>query len=195
MMRAYRNALTTANALALSTCLMHEKNQNHTVAQKMLLRWHFKLGRAGFQLVRWLGKQGNFGARGEHMAHADCNPIKCRTCNLGKQQKTANPAKQVIAKNPGALKKDVLQPGQVMFSDQYQTQVLGKPAKGKDGSGVYQPYKGGTIFCDAASRFIHVEHQVTLTSYKTIAAKINFERIVMEAGVTVTTYHTDNGIY
>jgi len=109
------------------------------------------------------------------MAHADCDLIKCGTCNLGKQQKTANPAKHVTAKNPGALKKDVLQPGQVVFSDQYQTQVPGKPAKGKDGSGFYQPYKGGMIFCDAASRFIHVEHQVTLTSYETIATKINFK--------------------
>jgi len=60
---------------------------------------------------------------------------------------------------------------------------------------VYQPYKGRTIFCDAASGFIHVEHQVTLTSYEMIAAKINFKRVAIKASVTVTTYHTDNGIY
>jgi len=40
-----------------------------------------------------------------------------------------------------------------------------------------------------------VEHQVALTSYETIAAKCNFERLALEAGVTVTSYHTDNGIY
>jgi len=60
---------------------------------------------------------------------------------------------------------------------------------------VYQPYKGRTIFCDAASGFIHVEHQVTLTSYEMIAAKINFKRVAIKASVTVTTYHMDNGIY
>jgi len=79
------------------------------------------MGHASFQLVRWLGKQGYFGTQGEHMSHANCDLIKCGTCNLGKQQKTANPAKQVTAKNPGALKKDALQPGQVVFSNQYQT--------------------------------------------------------------------------
>jgi len=129
------------------------------------------------------------------MSHANCDLIKCRTRNLGKQQKTANPAKQVTAKNPAALKKDDLQPGQVVFSNQYQSQVLGKPAKGKDETGVHQPYKGGTIYCDTTSRFIHVEHQVALMSYKMIATKINFEQVAMEASVTVTTYHTDNGIY
>ena len=40
-----------------------------------------------------------------------------------------------------------------------------------------------------------MEHQVALTSYETIAAKCNFERLALEAGVTVTSYHTDNGIY
>jgi len=58
-----------------------------------------------------------------------------------------------------------------------------------------QPYRGGTIFCDATSGYIHVKHQVSLTSYETIAAKVNFERLAIEAGVTITSYHTDNGIY
>jgi len=55
IMRAYRNALTTARALALSACLTDERNQNLTAAQKLLLRWHFKMGHAGFALVKWLG--------------------------------------------------------------------------------------------------------------------------------------------
>jgi len=60
------------------------------------------------------------------MAKANCETIKCRTCNLGKQQRTANPAKHIENRPPGELKKDVLQPGQVIFSDQYQTNVPGK---------------------------------------------------------------------
>jgi len=46
------------------------------------------------------------------MGHANCNPIKCETCNLGKQQKTANPSKHVANKNLGGLKTDILQLGQ-----------------------------------------------------------------------------------
>jgi len=55
--------------------------------------------------------------------------------------------------------------------------------------------EGGAIFCDAASGYIHVKHQVALTSYETIAAKVNFEWLAIKAGVTVTSYHMDNGIY
>jgi len=130
------------------------------------------------------------------MANAKGETIKCGTCNLGKQQKTANPAKHVENKNPGELKKDALQPGQVIFSDQYQTNVPDKPMKTMDGTGAVQPYQGQTIFCDAASGYIiHVKHQVVLTSYKTIAAKVNFKRLAIKAGVMVTSYHTDNSIY
>jgi len=51
------------------------------------------------------------------------------------------------------------------------------------------------VFCDSASGYIHIEHQVGLTAYETIALKLNFERMSTEVGVTVTSYHTDNGIY
>ena len=100
---------------------------------------------------------------------------QCGTCNLGKQHKTPNPAKAVKDKKPGELEKNVLQPGQVIFSNQYQTNVPGKPMKNKDGTGTMQSYKGGTIFCNAALSYVHVEHQVGLTSYETIASKLNFE--------------------
>jgi len=95
IMRTYRNALETANLLALKACLTDERNQNLTSAQKMLLRWHFKLGHTGFAAVQWLGRQGFFGPRGKAMGHARCDSPKCGTCLLGKQHKTANPAKHV----------------------------------------------------------------------------------------------------
>jgi len=194
-MRAYRDAFNTAHALALSNCLTNEHNQNLTAAQKLLLRWHFQLGHAGFKLVQWLGRQGYFGMKGQFMGKARCDALQCGTCNLGKQHKTPNPAKAVKDKKLGELKKNVLQPGQVIFSNQYQTNVPSKPMKNKDGTGTTQLYKGGTIFCDAASGYVHVEHQVGLTSYEMIASKLSFERICMEAGITVTSYHTDNGIF
>jgi len=107
----------------------------------------------------------------------------------------ANPSKHAENKNLGELKKDALQPGQVIFSDQYQTNIPGKPSQNKDGTARNQQYQGGTIFSDAVSGYIHIEHQVALTSYEMIASKLNFERIAIKAGVTVTLYHTDNGIY
>ncbi len=52
----------------------------------------------------------------------------------------ANPSKHVENKNPGELKKDALQPGQVIFSDQYQMNVPGKPSQTKDGAAGNQQY-------------------------------------------------------
>jgi len=165
------------------------------MTQKILLCWHFKLGHLGFVAVQWLGQQGFFGPQGEAMGHARFNSPKCGMCLLGKQHKTANPAKHVQDKASGELMKDVLQPGQVIFSNQYQMLVAGKAMQNKDGSNKTQSYKGGTVFCDGTSGYIHMEHQVGLNTYETIASKLIFEWTCIKSGVTVTLYHTDNGIY
>jgi len=55
--------------------------------------------------------------------------------------------------------------------------VPGKPSQNKDGAAGIQ---GRTIFCHAASGYIHVKHQLALTRYKTIASKLNFERIAIK---------------
>jgi len=77
----------------------------------------------------------------------------------------------------------------------HQPNVPSKLTRHKDSAAAMQPYRGGTIFCNAASWYIHIKHQVSLTSYKTIAAKVNFEWLAIEAGVTITSYHTNNRIY
>ena len=41
ILRAYRNALSTANALTLKGCVSEETNQNLTFRQKLLLCFHF----------------------------------------------------------------------------------------------------------------------------------------------------------
>ena len=51
------------------------------------------------------------------------------------------------------------------------------------------------MFCDAASGYIHVEHQVTLNASDSIMAKEGFERMALDHGVVVDSYHTDNGIF
>jgi hypothetical protein len=51
------------------------------------------------------------------------------------------------------------------------------------------------IFCDAALGMIHVEPQVTLNATDTILAKDSFERMALQAGVTIKSYHADHGVY
>ena len=51
------------------------------------------------------------------------------------------------------------------------------------------------MFVDAASGYIHLEHQVSLNATDSINAKTSFERMARDVGVNIEEYHTDNGIY
>ena len=57
-------------------------------------------------------------------------------------------------------------------------------------------YHGGTIFRDAASKYIHVENQISLGAGKTLNAKLKFEQWLWEqARASVKHYHSYNGIF
>jgi len=193
--RAYKNALDSAKALALKGCITEETNQNLTAAAKLLLRLHFKLGHLGFATVQWVARQGWLGTKAERMGRSTIPTPKCASCLLGKQSKAPNPAKTVMAKNPGALSVNQLAPGQLIYSDQYVTRVQGKMLPHHPDSGTEQTYSGGTIFYDAASGYVFVGHQVGFTAHETIATKLNFEREAAGVGISVIDYHTDNGVY
>ena len=49
----------------------------------------------------------------------------------------------------------------------------------------------GTIFCDAASGYIHVEHQASLSAKDSILAKEAFEQVAMDHGLTTTSLQTN----
>ncbi len=49
-----------------------------------------------------------------------------------------------------------------------------------------QKFRGGTIFCDAASAKLTVIHQVGLTGTETVQAKLRLEREAAAAGVPTT---------
>ena len=76
----------------------------------------------------------------------------------------------------GNLKKDILEPRDLVFSDQYESRLDGRVFTYKGASLRTETYKGGTIFCDAASGFISLHNQTTFTSEETILSKLKFER-------------------
>ena len=104
--RAYKNAVQTASALALNGAVDDETNQNLTSAQKRLLRWHFRLGHLGFATVQWLGRQKMLGTLGEKMAAATLQAPKCASCQFGKQGKTPTPSKHGNQDDTGSLSKE-----------------------------------------------------------------------------------------
>ena len=95
----------------------------------------------------------------------------------------------------GILKREQLSPGDRIFSDQYVSSTLGKNFNGRGQQQSNLSYKGGTIFCDAASGYIYLQHQVSFTSTETVCSLLTFERESAQVGVTIKGYNTDNGVY
>jgi hypothetical protein len=190
----YRNALVSAKALALKGCVTDEVNQNLTTSQKLLLRFHFRLGHIAFQHIQWLGRQGLLGPEGVKMGKTSLTAPKCAACQFGKQGRTPTPGKRVSFADEGALSKDQVAPGQRIFVDQYESRARGRTFASKGASSSLQ-YVGGTLFYDAASGYISIHHQHGFTSAETIQSKIKFEQEAKQAGVAVGEYHTDNGVF
>ncbi len=190
----FKNALAASKTLALAS-VTDESNQNLTRLQKTLLQWHFRLGHMGFQWLQWIGRQGILGHIGEQIGKTSVCPPKCASCQYGKQERNPKPGATQKRDQRGILKKDKLEPGDLIFSDQYESRVQGRVFNAR-GSAVHsQKIVGGTLFCDAASGRISVHNQVSLAASDTIASKLKFERDAGSAGVAVKHYCTDNGTY
>ena len=53
-------------------------------------------------------------------------------------------------------------------------------------------YSGGTIFCDHASQYIWINHQISLRVGDTLQGKHAFEKFAHEYGVKFKSFHADN---
>jgi hypothetical protein len=122
-------------------------------------------------------------------------PPKCAACQLGKQEHTPKEGSTLVNHPGGVLKMNKLEPGDLMFSDQYESPLLGRQFSARGNDLTTQKYRGGTIFCDSASAKLTVVHQVGLTGTETVQAKLRFERKAAAVGVQIRAYCTDNGIY
>ena len=192
LLRGFHSVDRTSRALALEDV---DHRPNLTSLQQQLATWHAKWGHRGWQHCQWIGRSGLLGPMGIKMGSTTVIPPKCSACILGKQGRTPKPGVRQVKQAGGILKRDKLTPGELIFSDQYESPLLGRQfsARGNDVSS--QKYRGGTIFCDAASGKLTVIHQVGLTATETVQAKLRFEREAAGVGVQVKSYCTDNGIY
>ena len=196
MLTCFRNIDDTAAGLAM-TCLSDESNQNLNYCQKLLLQWHFRTGHLGFQRLQWCGRQGFFDKVGQDFGRSSVSPPKCASCQYGRQQRraSAGSTKKIDPEHTGILKRDKLEPGNLIFSDQYESRTPGRVFGLRGAHISSQKYCGGTLFTDAASGYIDIQHQQNLTAAESIRAKLAFERNALTAGVSIVDYHTDNGIY
>ena len=58
-----------------------------------------------------------------------------------------------------------------------------------------QTFSGGCIFVDHATGHDHVEHLVNFTTTETILAKHCYEKHMLDMGISIQAYQSDNGIF
>ena len=185
---------TVASNFSESISMSHKSNFNLSEPQKELLRWHFRLGHVGLRTVQFLMRTGVLAASASlRRLHSAASKIlhhslpKCPACNFGCQTNRSVPGKatRIIKDREGILSADQLHPGQRVFVDHFVSSTHGRRIKGfgvKSPSGnssiisssSTEPYKGGCLFVDASSGFVHVEFQSHLNSDETIQAIANF---------------------
>ena len=179
---------------------VHESNINLTEAQKELLRWHQRLGHLSFRKVQHLLRSGalsnTVASRSLHTAASKIkSPPKCAACIFGKQVTRVSPGSttSVVHDRAGVLRADNLHPGQEVSVDHFVSSVKGRTIEGFDKGSDGQRYCGGCLFVDHCSSYVHAELQKSLSSHDTLRAKMNFEAICRDSGVTAQTFSSDNG--
>jgi hypothetical protein len=194
-MRAYRNPVKSAEAMAAQFSVTDALNQNLGHGQKDLLKWHTRLGHLGFAWIKWLARSGYLGPLGSRMNA--CEAPLCASCQLGRAHRRPTGSK-LEKKHPGAgdrMKAGVLFPGQAIATDQYETRIHGRVPGSRGSTPISTMYRGGTIFVDICTGKVWAYHQVSLSANDTIRSKMTFERDCHTHGVGVQAYHGDNGIF
>ena len=186
-----------------------EDNQNLSSAQKELLLWHWKLG-ISMQHIQELMKVAEMKEPNGAVSVKDrvivpklssaatCDIPVCQSCELSraKQRKAPVVKAKVNESSEGAISRDQYQPGDFVSIDQYVVKTPGRLPTGFGQESEQNMYHGGTIFRDAASKYIHVSNQVSLGAGETVLSKRNFEDWLWEeARLRIKHYHSDNGVF
>ena len=175
-------------------------NNNLSEPEKELLHWHHRLGHVGMRRVMWLMRQGALATSAlTRSLHARACKFRhvplCTACQFAKQRRKSAPGtvKRNKPDQEALLKTDALLPGARIFSDHFECRPKGRRLHTYGKEADDQKFKGGCIFVDAASSYIHVELQVFFTSSETLKAKMSFEEFCTELGVVPQSYVSDEG--
>jgi hypothetical protein len=170
-------------------------NQNLTGGQKLLLEWHYQFGHLNFQSLQNVLRGAPFVAK-RFAAAMKCDLPRCEICELAKAKRRPK-ISETKTKNPeryGALKVNHLSPVTRVSVDIFECRQRGRTCDsyGKETS---QQYKGGCLFVDHGSSYVHVEHQFGFSAVETIRAKKSYEIICFDNGILVQDYLTDSGAF
>ena len=204
-MRLHPPVQQESDAKVLHACVMDEANQNLTAPEKELLKWHSKLGHLGLKDVQRIMRGGALGFHPLVTAASkvDLNkrPLKCASCEFAKAKRKPTKRTKTDKSAPPAvqpektLSKETLIPGQKVSMDHFIVSTPGRLFSSRGSEPTSRMFKGGVIFKDHATSYVHVEPVVNFTAGEAIRAKRAFEREFSSMGVTVLNYHTDNGVF
>jgi hypothetical protein len=186
--------ITAADA---NLTLHSDENQNMTAGQKFLLQWHYRFGHLNLPGVQRILRAAPF-VSGKFEAASKCDTtfMKCSICEYAKGHRRARHHVHQIQndKKAGALKIEHLKPGAAVSVDHFESRLLGRTfdSYGKASSIMY---KGGCIFVDHCSGYMHVEHQLGFSGIESIRAKQAYEQMALHSGVIVESYLTDSGAF
>ncbi len=183
------------DAKALQAFVEDDENKNLSLSQKLWYKFHCRLGHRGFKQVQFIARRGWLGARAKTMLSHTIDTPHCAACIMGKQGRTPSGNTNTKDNKEGVLSKNVVVPGQIVYSDQFSTRLKGRGVPQHSGIAQKDEIIGGTVFYDASSKYLDVQLQVGFTATETIKSKLVFERMAADVGVKILSYHTDNGIY
>jgi GAG-pre-integrase domain len=160
--------------------------------------WHQRLGHASFQQIQRLLALPRDGSKQILVPHlqqaSSCDHPRCDACQYAKQKRRSSSTdiKRPIKAQEGGISNNVLQPGQRVSLDLFQSTILGRLPNTKGKESDDEKYSGGAIFHDIASKFVFVRHQSNLTCAETVTSKHSFERYADEFGISIKEYLSDN---
>ncbi len=180
-----------------------EENLNMTPAQRELKLIHDRLGHFNFQWIQRLTRvrEGDKASvpiiPTRYEKTSSCEPPVCAACQYGKAKRRAieTEKQSKIPSRDGVLKAGILQPGQVVSSDQFTSSERGRREDTRGKEQENEKYGYGTIFVDTATSYMFVRNQITTTAAETLRAKHAFEQEARSYGVDIQGYRTDQGVY
>jgi hypothetical protein len=176
-------ASTSCVPTNISVLAFNAKIDNLTEIQRQLIRVHHRLGHLGFDSIQRLARLGLLPQQ-----LATCPKPLCSSCQLGKAHRVALPS-------PGApLDSGHLLPGDCVSVDQLESNTPGLVPQTR-GLLTKTTFQAATLFCNHASRFLHLACHSSTGALEAIAAKRTFEREAAHANVHIKQYRADNGIF
>ena len=190
-----KNQSQMGSPIQANLAILSEENQNLTPSQKLLLEWHFRFGHKSMQSIQRYFRNAPF-VGDRFKAAGKCICPKCATCEFSKghRQSTKGNTAIINKDTDGSLRSEAMRAGQAISVDHFESCLLGRTLT-SFGKSTSPQYKGGCVFVDHMSSYLHVEHQLGFSSSETIRAKQNFEKLALDNGVIVSTYHVDNGTF